>query len=72
MFSLFRAEKETWIRDKYVEKRFVEKRHSEDVGRFNSLHLPSIDTFINKYTPLLIRAYQRHTFINKYTPLLKP
>ncbi|CAL8374622.1 unnamed protein product [Gadus morhua 'NCC'] len=28
-----RAEKETWIRDKYVEKRFVEKRHSEDVGR---------------------------------------
>ncbi|XP_059931802.1 BAR_ACAPs and ArfGap_ACAP domain-containing protein isoform X4 [Gadus macrocephalus] len=28
-----RAEKEMWIRDKYVEKRFVEKRHSEDVGR---------------------------------------
>ena len=48
VFALFRAEKEMWIRDKYVEKRFVEKRRSEDVGRFNSLHLPSKHTFINK------------------------
>ena len=57
VFALFRSEKEMWIRDKYVEKRFVEKRRSEDVGRFNSLHLPSKHNFINRLIPLSINTH---------------